>query len=201
MVKMNPCTLLHCLHTESTVKHNSSTEIWWVISKMTWLVGAHCLNLSYPSFSVHSVLKKHWVDGIVWVAVSLNLPLCWYRQLCDPFVTLFDLESKIFFFSLFKTEIKRMSVFKSYEPGEPTCRLYVKNIAKQVEEKVGAFIALDPLMCVCLVHWMGCLFWSFHLFKTFARHQKSVLLNIKLDVNPHYFCINNIINNAFIFIC
>lgn len=30
-----------------------------------------------------------------------------------------------------------MSVFKSYEVGEPTCRLYVKNIAKQVEEKVG----------------------------------------------------------------
>lgn len=38
-----------------------------------------------------------------------------------------------------------MSVFKNYEPGEPTCRLYVKNIAKQVEEKVGTFIALDPL--------------------------------------------------------
>lgn len=29
-----------------------------------------------------------------------------------------------------------MSVFKNYEPGEVTCRLYVKNIAKQVEEKV-----------------------------------------------------------------
>uniref|UniRef100_A0A6Q2Z4S3 RNA-binding region-containing protein 3 n=1 Tax=Esox lucius TaxID=8010 RepID=A0A6Q2Z4S3_ESOLU len=28
-----------------------------------------------------------------------------------------------------------MSVFKNYEPGEPTCRLYVKNIAKSVEEK------------------------------------------------------------------
>lgn len=38
-----------------------------------------------------------------------------------------------------------MSVFKNYEPGEPTCRLYVKNIAKQVEEKVSTFIALDPL--------------------------------------------------------
>lgn len=30
-----------------------------------------------------------------------------------------------------------MSVFKNYEPGEPTCRLYVKNVAKQVEEKVS----------------------------------------------------------------
>lgn len=38
-----------------------------------------------------------------------------------------------------------MSVYKNYEAGEPTCRLYVKNIAKQVEEKVGTFIALDPL--------------------------------------------------------
>uniref|UniRef100_A0A3Q3W562 RNA-binding region-containing protein 3 n=1 Tax=Mola mola TaxID=94237 RepID=A0A3Q3W562_MOLML len=32
-------------------------------------------------------------------------------------------------------DIKRMSVFKNYEPGEPTCRLYLKNIAKQVDEK------------------------------------------------------------------
>jgi len=38
-----------------------------------------------------------------------------------------------------------MSVFKKYEAGEPTCRLYVKNIAKQVEEKVSPLIALDPL--------------------------------------------------------
>ncbi|KAF3703355.1 RNA-binding protein 40 RNA-binding motif protein 40 RNA-binding region-containing protein 3 [Channa argus] len=36
---------------------------------------------------------------------------------------------------LSRDEIRRMSVFKNYEPGEPTCRLYVKNIAKQVEEK------------------------------------------------------------------
>ncbi|KAM8880777.1 RNA-binding region-containing protein 3 isoform 1-T1 [Synchiropus picturatus] len=36
---------------------------------------------------------------------------------------------------LSKDEMKRMSVYKNYEAGEPTCRLYVKNIAKQVEEK------------------------------------------------------------------
>ncbi|KAL2085565.1 hypothetical protein ACEWY4_018885 [Coilia grayii] len=36
---------------------------------------------------------------------------------------------------LSREEMKRMSVFKNYEPGEVTCRLYVKNIAKQVEEK------------------------------------------------------------------
>ncbi|XP_041133373.1 RNA-binding region-containing protein 3 [Polyodon spathula] len=34
-----------------------------------------------------------------------------------------------------KEEIKRLSVYKKYEPGDPTCRLYVKNVAKQVEEK------------------------------------------------------------------
>ncbi|XP_071341967.1 RNA-binding region-containing protein 3 [Trachinotus anak] len=36
---------------------------------------------------------------------------------------------------LLRDEMKKMSVFKNYEAGEPTCRLYVKNIAKQVEEK------------------------------------------------------------------
>ncbi|XP_054622347.1 RNA-binding region-containing protein 3 [Dunckerocampus dactyliophorus] len=48
---------------------------------------------------------------------------------------------------LSKDEIKRMSVFKNYEPGEPTCRLYVKNIAKQVEEKDLKYIYgryIDP---------------------------------------------------------
>ncbi len=33
--------------------------------------------------------------------------------------------------------MKSMSVFKKYNPGEPTLRLYLKNLAKQVEEKVG----------------------------------------------------------------
>uniref|UniRef100_A0A8C2GJ91 RNA-binding region (RNP1, RRM) containing 3 n=1 Tax=Cyprinus carpio TaxID=7962 RepID=A0A8C2GJ91_CYPCA len=41
---------------------------------------------------------------------------------------------------LSRNEIKKMSVFKNYEPGEPTSRLYVKNIAKQVEEKDLKFI-------------------------------------------------------------
>uniref|UniRef100_A0A665X1M2 RNA-binding region-containing protein 3 n=1 Tax=Echeneis naucrates TaxID=173247 RepID=A0A665X1M2_ECHNA len=54
----------------------------------------------------------------------------------------------LFFFLSFKTEMKKMSVFKNYEPGEPTCRLYVKNIAKQVEEKDLKYIYgryIDPL--------------------------------------------------------
>ncbi|KAG9276795.1 RNA-binding protein 40 [Astyanax mexicanus] len=48
---------------------------------------------------------------------------------------------------LSRDEIKRMSVFKNYEPGEPTCRLYVKNVAKQVEEKDLKYIYgryIDP---------------------------------------------------------
>nr|XP_020481202.1 RNA-binding protein 40 [Monopterus albus]XP_020481203.1 RNA-binding protein 40 [Monopterus albus]XP_020481204.1 RNA-binding protein 40 [Monopterus albus]XP_020481205.1 RNA-binding protein 40 [Monopterus albus]XP_020481206.1 RNA-binding protein 40 [Monopterus albus] len=36
---------------------------------------------------------------------------------------------------LTRDEMRQMAVFKHYKPGEPTCRLYVKNIAKQVEEK------------------------------------------------------------------
>ena len=41
------------------------------------------------------------------------------------------------------SEIKSMSVYKKYDPGEPTLRLYLKNLAKQVEEKVriGAIYA------------------------------------------------------------
>lgn len=55
-----------------------------------------------------------------------------------------------------------MSVFKNYEAGEPTCRLYVKNIAKQVDEKVGTFIAGDPFNIF--------VYWSIHLLQI---HSKS----------------------------
>lgn len=33
--------------------------------------------------------------------------------------------------------MEKFSVFKNYEPGDPNCRIYVKNLAKQVQEKVG----------------------------------------------------------------
>ncbi|OCT85273.1 RNA-binding region-containing protein 3 [Xenopus laevis] len=39
-----------------------------------------------------------------------------------------------------KEEMRKVSVFKNYEPGEPNCRLYVKNLSKQVEEKDLKFI-------------------------------------------------------------
>ncbi|KAK2858619.1 hypothetical protein Q5P01_003239 [Channa striata] len=38
-------------------------------------------------------------------------------------------------FSVMRKRDKKNVCVKNYEPGEPTCRLYVKNIAKQVEEK------------------------------------------------------------------
>ncbi|XP_006884539.1 PREDICTED: RNA-binding protein 40-like [Elephantulus edwardii] len=34
-----------------------------------------------------------------------------------------------------KEEMETLSIFRSYEPGEPNCRLYVKNLAKHVQEK------------------------------------------------------------------
>ncbi|KAM4640920.1 RNA-binding region-containing protein 3 isoform 1-T2 [Discoglossus pictus] len=37
-------------------------------------------------------------------------------------------------------EMKKISVFKNYDPGEPNCRLYVKNLSKQVDEKDLKFI-------------------------------------------------------------
>lgn len=33
--------------------------------------------------------------------------------------------------------MEKLSVFRSYEPGEPNCRIYVKNLAKHVQEKVS----------------------------------------------------------------
>lgn len=40
------------------------------------------------------------------------------------------------FFS-FLIEMAEISAFKNYKPGDPTCRLYIKNLAKHVEEKVN----------------------------------------------------------------
>ncbi|XP_054541357.1 RNA-binding region-containing protein 3 isoform X4 [Pan troglodytes] len=34
-----------------------------------------------------------------------------------------------------REEMETLSVFRSYEPGEPNCRIYVKNLAKHVQEK------------------------------------------------------------------
>uniref|UniRef100_A0A8D0GWI4 RNA-binding region-containing protein 3 n=1 Tax=Sphenodon punctatus TaxID=8508 RepID=A0A8D0GWI4_SPHPU len=39
-----------------------------------------------------------------------------------------------------REEMGALSVFKNYEPGDPNCRIYVKNLAKQVQEKDLKFI-------------------------------------------------------------
>ncbi|XP_015271587.1 PREDICTED: RNA-binding protein 40 [Gekko japonicus] len=39
-----------------------------------------------------------------------------------------------------KREMETLSVFKNYEPGDPNCRIYVKNLSKQVQEKDLKFI-------------------------------------------------------------
>nr|XP_008107340.1 PREDICTED: RNA-binding protein 40 isoform X2 [Anolis carolinensis] len=39
-----------------------------------------------------------------------------------------------------KKEMGTLSVFKNYEPGDPNCRIYVKNLSKQVQEKDLKFI-------------------------------------------------------------
>ena len=39
-------------------------------------------------------------------------------------------------FWFYCAEMPEISAFKNYTPGDPTCRLYIKNLAKTVEEKV-----------------------------------------------------------------
>ena len=40
------------------------------------------------------------------------------------------------------SEMSEISAFKNYIEGEPTCRLYIKNLAKHVDEKV-----VEGLVC------------------------------------------------------
>jgi len=41
---------------------------------------------------------------------------------------------------LSETEMKSLDAFKNYDPGEPTTRLYIKNLAKKISEKELRFI-------------------------------------------------------------
>ncbi|NWS65988.1 RBM40 protein, partial [Crotophaga sulcirostris] len=54
----------------------------------------------------------------------------------SEFISRRDLEKN----RLAREEMEKYSVFKNYEPGEPNCRIYVKNLAKQVQEKDLKFI-------------------------------------------------------------
>lgn len=67
-------------------------------------------------------------------------------------------------------------MFKNYEAGEPTCRLYVKNIAKQVEETVGSFLTLP-----CALPFFG---FDAHLRNQF--HHQKFISNVFQDLKYIY---------------
>ncbi|XP_015929269.1 RNA-binding region-containing protein 3 [Parasteatoda tepidariorum] len=52
----------------------------------------------------------------------------WYNSKC---ITIEELKKK----RMSSREMKTLSIFRNYSPGEPSCRLYIKNLAKQVNEK------------------------------------------------------------------
>lgn len=77
-------------------------------------------------------------------------------------------------------EMQTLSVFKNYEPGDPNCRIYVKNLSKQVQEKVHGIGGKDYLLASFIV---DCLFllmvlylnsriWNLFLDGTLTFHQK-----------------------------
>ncbi|NXE42355.1 RBM40 protein, partial [Ptilorrhoa leucosticta] len=57
-------------------------------------------------------------------------------EIPSEFISRKDLEKS----RLSREEMEKLSVFKNYEPGDPNCRIYVKNLAKQVQEKDLKFI-------------------------------------------------------------
>ncbi|NXF51105.1 RBM40 protein, partial [Oceanites oceanicus] len=57
-------------------------------------------------------------------------------EIPSEFISRRDLEKN----RLSREEMEKFSVFKNYEPGDPNCRIYVKNLAKQVQEKDLKFI-------------------------------------------------------------
>lgn len=55
--------------------------------------------------------------------------------------------------------MEALSVFRSYEPGEPNCRIYVKNLAKHVQEKVSLILYTDFYFLISLLPgFLICLF-------------------------------------------
>ncbi|NXL94139.1 RBM40 protein, partial [Alectura lathami] len=59
-----------------------------------------------------------------------------YDEIPSEFISRRELEQN----RLSREEMEKLSVFKNYEPGDPNCRIYVKNLAKQVQEKDLKFI-------------------------------------------------------------
>lgn len=128
-VKMeNKCFFLFRLF-HASAEHSSSQLRF----KVTWLIGVrirppvvalNALHISSSSVSSEINRRGGCKGSCLYFVWWCCVPVLW------------------FVVASFHTEIKGLSVFKNYEAGEPTCRLYVKNIAKQVEETVGSFLTL-----------------------------------------------------------
>lgn len=60
---------------------------------------------------------------------------------------------------VYVSEMETFSVFKNYDPGDPNCRIYVKNLSKQVQEKVtgsgsecfGSLIMVTNFFCYAFI--------------------------------------------------
>lgn len=123
----------------------TSFNKWWVQIDKASTVFKHWIWKTFPEKVTNEISRtsngfRHW-------STEMALCTCVVFFFFNFFIPLTSI-SFLTLSPLFKTEIKRMSVFKNYEAGEPTCRLYVKNIAKQVEEKVGPAVARDPLSSI-----------------------------------------------------
>lgn len=69
-------------------------------------------------------------------------------------------------------EMETLYVFKNYEPGDPNCRIYVKNLSKQVQEKVtgsgaecfGSLVMVTNFSCYIFISIPGfeIYFWKIH---------------------------------------
>ncbi|KAI8512592.1 RNA-binding region-containing protein 3 [Branchiostoma belcheri] len=77
-------------------------------------------------------------QGVGVKRIELNLPSAIEaeRQAEEDFISSRELRRG----RLSHDEIRKLSVFKNYLAGEPNCRLYIKNVAKQTEEKDLRFI-------------------------------------------------------------
>lgn len=65
--------------------------------------------------------------------------------------------------------MEKFSVFKNYEPGDPNCRIYVKNLAKQVQEKVGKQQNLNIYQKVFLAAFFLCLSFNCRILNSFLE--------------------------------
>ena len=50
------------------------------------------------------------------------------------------------------TERQELAVFRSYSPGDPSPKLYLKNLARQVTEEVGVTARFKWIFNYCIVY-------------------------------------------------